>query len=54
MSNFPQVSGRVPGWPAAASSWLLVYFSYSSGQKKTTGGKMGGEGDAADNKARTD
>lgn len=47
----PQVNERVPGWPAAASSWLLVYFSYSSYQKKTTGGNMGGN--AADNKART-
>uniref|UniRef100_A0A3P8TP31 Protein kish-A n=1 Tax=Amphiprion percula TaxID=161767 RepID=A0A3P8TP31_AMPPE len=32
--SFLQVSGRVPGWLAAVSSWLLVYCFYSSTPKK--------------------
>lgn len=39
--SFLQVSGRVPGWPAAVSSWLLVYCSYSSNLKKTNNGNIG-------------
>uniref|UniRef100_A0A3B4GU86 Protein kish-A n=1 Tax=Pundamilia nyererei TaxID=303518 RepID=A0A3B4GU86_9CICH len=38
---FLQVSGRVRGWPAAVSSWLLVYCSYSSNLKKPTNGNIG-------------